>query len=161
MKKMSIPVLGLLIVSVLFITTSCGDEKDIDTDMPVIESTPESSPLNCSVFSRGGSIPVNYVFTDNVALGNFNIEIHHNFDHHTHSTESGDCDLDPVKDPVNPWVYNQDYTIPANCTRYDANLEIRIPDDIDCGDYHFMIRVTDVAGWQQIKSVSIKIVENL
>lgn len=160
MKSNGINASVLFFLSLLFIATSCGDEKDIDMEMPVIESTSESSPRNCSVFYRGGSIPVNYVFTDNVALGNYNIEIHHNFDHHTHSTEGGECNLDPVKDPVNPWVYNRDYTIPANCTRYDARLEIPIPLDIDCGDYHFMIRVTDIAGWQQIKSVSIKIVSD-
>jgi len=29
--------------------------------------------------------------------------------------------------------------------------------DIDPGEYHFMIRVTDASGWQQLRSVAIHI----
>ena len=42
-------------------------------------------------------------------------------------------------------------------TLYKATIDIPIPEDIDEGDYHFMIRLTDRAGWQQLKSVSIKV----
>ena len=61
--------------------------------------------------------------------------------------------------PVKPWVYNRDYTIPAAQRQYDARVDIPIPADIDPGDYHFMVRLTDRAGWQQLKAVAIKIVE--
>ena len=93
-------------------------------------------------------------------LGSFNLEVHNNFDHHTHSTEAGECRQDPVKQPVNPWIFNQDYPIPAGETVYEANLRIPIPADVDPGEYHFMIRVTDASGWQQLRSVSIRISEN-
>ena len=90
----------------------------------------------------------------------YNIEIHNNFDHHSHSTEAGDCPLDEKKLPVHPWVYNQDFPIPGNSPLYDAHVNIPIPADIDPGDYHFMIRVTDRSGWQQLKAVNIKISDN-
>ena len=64
------------------------------------------------------------------------------------------------KQPVNPWIFNQDYPIPAGETVYEANLRIPIPADVDPGEYHFMIRVTDASGWQQLRSVSIRISEN-
>jgi hypothetical protein len=38
-------------------------------------------------------------------------------------------------------------------------LEITIPNDVDEGDYHFMIRVVDVNGWQAMKGLSVKIME--
>ena len=104
--------------------------------------------------------PFRYTFTDNDALGSYNIEIHNNFDHHSHSTEAGDCPLDEKKLPVHPWVYNQDFPIPGNSPLYDAHVNIPIPADIDPGDYHFMIRVTDRSGWQQLKAVNIKISDN-
>lgn len=107
---------------------------------------------------RRNSFPV--YFTDNDALGSYNIEIHNNFDHHSHSTEAGDCPLDEKKLPVHPWVYNQDFPIPGNSPLYDAHVNIPIPADIDPGDYHFMIRVTDRSGWQQLKAVNIKISDN-
>ena len=92
-------------------------------------------------------------------LGNYNIEVHNNFDHHSHSTSAGDCDFDPKKQPVRPWVYNRSFAIPDGSRRYEAKVDIDIPADIDTGDYHFMVRVTDKAGWQQLKAVSIKITD--
>nr|WP_229206214.1 DUF4625 domain-containing protein [Dyadobacter fermentans] len=38
-----------------------------------------------------------------------------------------------------------------------ANQQIDVPADIDPGDYHFMIRLTDKEGWQTIRGISIKI----
>ncbi len=111
------------------------------------------------MYHKGETIPFRYTFTDNMELGNFNLEIHNNFDHHSHSTSAGDCPLDPIKTPVNPWIYNQDFAIPTGATSYEAKVDIPIPYDIDNGDYHFMVRVTDKAGWQQLKAISIKIAD--
>ena len=72
-----------------------GDGKDLDK--PLIESGDSASPLNCQVYRTGEEIPFRYTFTDNDALGSYNIEIHNNFDHHSHSTEAGDCPLDEKK----------------------------------------------------------------
>ncbi|MCR5394483.1 MAG: DUF4625 domain-containing protein, partial [Bacteroidales bacterium] len=45
----------------------------------------------------------------------------------------------------------------AGSTSYEAHQFLQIPEDVDPGDYHFMLRLTDRAGWQQLKAVSIKI----
>ena len=42
---------------------------------------------------------------------------------------------------------------------FHASVDIDIPENIDTGDYHFMVRLTDKAGWQQLKGISLKIVE--
>ena len=42
---------------------------------------------------------------------------------------------------------------------YTARHDIAIPADIDPGDYHFMVRLTDRAGWQQLHAMAIKITE--
>jgi len=139
---------------------ACSDSDDDTKDTTYPEITDagiEASPLNCLLYQRGKVIPFKYVFMDNKELGSFNIEIHNNFDHHSHSTSAEECQFGEKKKPVNPWVFNQDYTIPENQRTYTASFDIPIPDDIDLGDYHFMIRLTDKAGCQQIKSVSIKI----
>ena len=36
-------------------------------------------------------------------------------------------------------------------------MEIKVPENVDSGDYHFMILLTDEEGWQTIKGLSIKI----
>lgn len=114
-------------------------------------------PQNCIVLYRGESFPFRAVFADNRELGNYNIEIHNNFDHHSHSTDDVECDLEPKKTPVKAFVYNQDFSIPSGKTRFEADNEISVPGDIDTGDYHFMVRLTDKAGWQQLRAISLKI----
>ena len=118
-----------------------------------------ANPIDCQVYHRGETIPFSYVFTDNDELGKYNIEVHHNFDHHPHSTSATTCSMDAIKEAQNPWVFNQDFNIPDGQKSFSAREDIKIPTNIDTGDYHFMIRLTDKAGWQQIKSVAIKIVE--
>lgn len=136
----------------------CDNAADKDTQPPEILSAGDATcPLNCQEFERGDVIPFAYSFRDNVALGAYNLEIHHNFDHHTHSTEAGECRQDASKTPVNPWIYNKDFTIPSAAASYDAVVKIPVPTDIDPGEYHFMIRLTDQSGWQQIRSMSIRI----
>ncbi len=130
-------------------------------DMTPPEITKDSitgSPIDCQVFQRGDIIPFNYIFNDNFELGSYNIEIHQNFDHHTHTSSSSvECEMDELKTSVNPWVFNNDYSIPKGKTVYAARQDIAIPNGIDVGDYHFVIRVTDKVGWQSMCAVAIKI----
>ncbi len=149
----------LYMIPLLCALGACSSTS-IDTIPPEILSAGEATaPLNCQEYPRGGAVFFDYLFTDDVELGAYNLEIHNNFDHHTHSTEAGECRQDPVKNPVNPWILNKDYPIPAGSTAYEATQTIPVPADIDPGEYHFMIRLTDRSGWQQIKSVSIRVLE--
>lgn len=143
----------------LLVTSCSKEESSKDLEKPVIETNSDAVPQNCQVFYKGEEIPFRYTFTDNEGLGSYNIEIHNNFDHHTHSTDAGDCQLGEEKKPVKPWVYNKDFMIQENSLRYNAQVNIPIPADIDSGDYHFMIRVTDRSGWQELKAASIKILD--
>ena len=140
---------------------ACGSTSKEQDKVPpeIVPIGDYASPRNCQEFARGGTLPFAYAFGDNVELGSLNLEIHNNFDHHTHSTEAGECRPDPAKEPVHPWIYNQDYPIPASLNYYEAAIDIPVPADIDPGEYHFMIRVTDASGWQQLRSVSIRITE--
>lgn len=154
---MNYKVLFYCILSIILLSCN-SDDDDKDMEKPSIDMTAESAfPTNCVVLLRGESFSFNARFADNVELGNYNLEIHNNFDHHSHSTENEECELDPKKRPVKPWIYNKDYPIPAGQISFTANDVIEIPANIDTGDYHFMIRLTDKAGWQQIKSVEVKI----
>ncbi len=154
---MNYKVLFYCILSVILLSCS-SDDDDKDMDKPAIDMTETNAfPTNCAILYRGESFLFRATFTDNIELGNYNIEVHNNFDHHSHSTENEECELDSKKQPVKPWVYNKDYSIPAGQRNFTANDVIEIPSDIDTGDYHFMIRLTDKAGWQQIKSVGVKI----
>lgn len=159
MNRKSLLIFNMALCLLMAVVTSCGnDDEPNDMTRPEITEGENPSPVNCEQFERGGILPVRYILSDDKELGSYNIEIHNNFDHHSHSTSGGDCPLDPVKEPVNPWVYNQDGKIPEGSKAYNLDIEIPIPDNIDTGDYHFMIRLTDQSGWQVFKAVSVKIV---
>ncbi len=161
MKNLKYMSLLLALVSVMTIGfTSCGSDDDLrDMTKPVIsEQGITANPVDCQQYHPGDVIPFHYVFTDDVELGSYNIEIHNNFEHHTHSGSAAECELEPKKEAgAKAWVFNQDYTIPAGQRTYDARVDIQIPADAETGDYHFMVRLTDRAGWQQLKAVAIKV----
>lgn len=152
--------LTLFLAALLLTMAGCqkDDEAIIDTEYPVIDiSAADAFPKQCSSIERGQKITFKATFTDNLELGSFSLDIHHNFDHHTHSTEVEKCDLDAVKMPVDPYLFIRNYDIPAGQKTYEATAELTVPAGADPGDYHFMIRLTDKEGWQTIKGLSIKI----
>lgn len=142
----------------LLLVGGCSDDESIDTTYPVISvDFTEAFPKQCSGINKGEMFTFKARFTDNAGLGSFSLDVHHNFDHHTHSTEVNDCDMDPVKVFVKPFLMIKNYSIPDGLREYEADVDIEVPGDVDSGDYHLMILLTDKAGWQSIKGLSIKI----
>jgi hypothetical protein len=148
-------VFGLMLI--IAFSISC-DKEERDTELPEINmSGAEHFPHNCDTIYAGESFTFRALFTDNHELGSYSIDIHHNFDHHSHSTEQADCPMDPDKAAVNPFLYINQFEIPGGLREYSASQVIEIPEDIDTGDYHLMVRLTDRTGWQAINGISIKI----
>lgn len=146
------------VFAIAIITSCSSDNAEIDSEYPVIDITGTNAfPVQCSTIERGQTITFKATFNDNVALGSYSLDIHHNFDHHTHSTEVTSCEMEAVKKPVKPMLFINNYTIPDGLKSYEATAQITIPTDVDPGDYHFMIRLTDKEGWQTLKGLSIKI----
>ena len=156
MKKQ---LMGMALILIAGISACKKDNKEaIDTEYPVINVEGTTAfPKQCSTIKRGEKFIFKAQVTDNTQLGSVSVDIHHNFDHHTHSTEVESCGMDPIKTPVKPFLFIQSYSVPAGLKSYEVQQEITVPSDIDAGDYHFMIRLTDKEGWQTIKGLSIKI----
>ncbi|RZL60301.1 MAG: DUF4625 domain-containing protein [Pedobacter sp.] len=148
----------ILSVLTIFLLSNCKKEtEEIDTTYPEIIASSTAFPQQCSTIKRGESFTFKTRVSDNVELGSMSIDIHHNFDHHSHSTEVNSCNMEAVKSPVKPYLLIREISIPAGQKNYEATASINVPADIDPGDYHFLIRITDKAGWQTIKGISIKI----
>ncbi len=160
MKNMNIFKTGLIAVGLLVLITSCSsdDSTSVDEEYPTINLA-ETYPETCTELQRGKTITAKITVDDNVELGSVSLDIHNDFDHHNHSTEIEECSLDPQKEPDNPFKYIISIPIPEGQDHYVIEKDIDIPADVDPGDYHFMIRVTDKAGWQTMKGLSIKIKE--
>jgi len=149
---------GLLSFLVLLSACSKKDQETIDTTYPEIDvATASAFPKQCSEVQRGQPFTAKIHVSDNKELGSVSIDIHHNFDHHSHSTEVSACNMEAVKTPVKPMVLIQTIPVPGGQTNHVVEQVINIPADVDPGDYHFLVRVTDKEGWQTIKGLSFKI----
>lgn len=153
----------------LFLTTmlfnSCEKGETTDKQKPALDLTiPDAFPVNCDTLYFGETFHFKVLFRDNAELGSekaFSIDIHHNFDHHSHSTEVTECSPEPDKDPVNAFTFIEDYDIPDGLKEYETDLIISIPSgngdgSYDDGDYHLYISLTDKEGWSAQKGLSIK-----
>ena len=158
MRTILLPALGLILIGL----TACSN-NEIDEQKPVIDLSMDGAfPLNCDTLYLGETFTWKVRFSDNVELGSFSLEIHQNFDHHAHSTEVSECELGPKKDPVNPYLFIQEFEIPEGSKEYIVHLPISLPlsdgeGELDKGDYHFFISLTDREGWSAQKGISIKI----
>ncbi|MGJ8733007.1 MAG: DUF4625 domain-containing protein [Cellulophaga sp.] len=146
----------------LAIISSCSsdDSSDKDEEKPTISiNYTQGFPQPCVQLVKGETYSFRAQVTDNKALASYSLDIHNNFDHHTHDDQEGECNLEPIKNPVNPFIYMENFTVPEGSTNYEINVSLTIPDDIDTGDYHCAYSVTDQTGWQSRTSIDIKIVD--
>ncbi|QDO92584.1 DUF4625 domain-containing protein [Formosa sediminum] len=150
------------IILLLFLLGACSDSDsvDIDEEKPTITiNYDDGFPQACEVLQRGETYVFKALVTDNQALAAYSIDIHNNFDHHTHDDQEESCVLDDEKEAVNPLTILENYNIEDGVMSYEINITVSIPSDVDTGDYHCAYSVTDETGWQSRTSVDIKIVE--
>lgn len=158
----------LLFIATIVAFEACENQSK-DITPPVIDEA-TFLPADCDIYYLGDTLFVHFVCSDDTELGNFNIEIHNNFDHHTHGTSDVDCEEEEGDEHHHEegeeheheheilegaWVYNQDFAIARGLKSDTIDIDIPVPDDVLEGDYHFMLRLTDRAGWQSIKAVPI------
>lgn len=151
-----------MIVSLFLFLTACSNNDSIDKDeqKPTITiNYDDGFPQACTQLKRGETYTFKALVTDNKALASYSLDIHHNFDQHTHDDQGATCSMDFKKTAVNPFIFMENYSIEHGVTSYEIHITITIPNDIDTGDYHCAYSVTDETGWQSRTSVGIKIVE--
>ncbi|MVN91113.1 DUF4625 domain-containing protein [Mucilaginibacter aquatilis] len=152
--------LSMCLLAIIILAGGCSknNEETKDTEYPVIDlSVADAFPQQCGTVKRGQTFTFRARVTDNAELGSVSVDIHHNFDHHSHSTEVQTCQMGAVKTPVNPLLLIKSISIPTGLKTYNVVQSIDVPANADAGDYHFLIRLVDKAGWQTIKGISIKV----
>jgi hypothetical protein len=144
---------------VSLVSCSSSDGADIDEEKPTITiNYTDGFPKACEVLERGQTYTFKALATDNVALAAYSLDLHHNFDHHTHDDQQAECELDDIKSSINPLIYMKSFSIENGGQSYELSITIDIPDDVDTGDYHCSFSVTDETGWQGRTSVDLKII---
>lgn len=145
---------------VILLAVSCSSSDSVkDEEKPTITINYDGGfPQACQILKRGETYSFKAQTTDNLALASYSLDIHHNFDHHTHDDQQESCDLEATKTAVNPLIFIENYAIEAAVTSYEISISVTIPNDIDTGDYHCSYSVTDETGWQSRTSIDIKII---
>ncbi|UNZ00043.1 DUF4625 domain-containing protein [Zhouia spongiae] len=150
----------MLLSTISLLACSSSDDNEVDKDKPTISVNYAGGfPRSCEILERGQTYTFKAQVADNVALASYSLDIHHNFDHHTHDDQGAQCNLEAIKQAVNPMIFMKNYTIEGGGTSYEINIDLTIPEDIDTGDYHCQYSVTDQTGWQSRTSIDIKIID--
>lgn len=142
---------------------SCVKDNDEEILPPKIELL---TPWHCDTIYFDEPATYRFRITDesNVGLGNFSMDIHNNFNHHSHGDHET-CAMDPKKDPVHPYEEVWITSLPGNTHEYLLEMEITMPlmkdqtHEHDQGDYHFHIYVTNAEGYQTFTSLDIKLLK--
>ena len=142
--------------------TSCSSDDSVtkDEQKPTISINYNGGfPKACNQLKKGETYVFKAQVTDNSALASYSLDIHHNFDHHTHDDQGEQCDLEAIKQAVKPFIFMENFAIENEVTKYEININLTIPTNIDAGDYHCAYSVTDKTGWQSRTSIDISIID--
>ena len=159
MKNFSIKLIALFTLT-FFAACSSDDDEILDSERPEITV---NDPVEGEAFEVGGELHFDVNFSDNDALSSYRVDIHNNFDGHTHSgVLNSTVSFDPVMQAtsVRPWSFNQTFNIEGAPQTYHAHEHIEIPDDIAEGPYHLGITVIDVSGNENQVYVEVVIGED-
>lgn len=150
----------LLFFTLLIVSCSSDSNIDKDLEKPTISINYDNGfPKGCTVLTKGETYNFRAKVTDNKELASYSVDIHHNFDHHTHDDQIAECNLGNLQQAVKPLIFIENYSIEEGLISYEINVSITVPEDVDTGNYHCAYSVTDATGWQSRTSVDIKIIE--
>lgn len=152
----------IAIVALVSAFTSCSsdDNSSVDTEKPVIIL---NAPGEGAKLEAGKDIHFDMEVSDNVALGSYNIDIHNDFDGHTHSLVAmaeEDHDHEDENEHRTPFQFNKTWDNIKGKKNDDVHHhEIVIPTDAKRGNYHFVVKLLDQAGNQQMVYRTVEIVD--
>lgn len=139
----------------LFTVLSCGD-TEVDITPPMVESMtfnpePEAAEICGSIepevflLTGGEQLTFDALFTDNEALSQIKVDIHHNFDCHGHGGGAAPSLVVPnVNNQTEDWTVLTIDDITG--TSWNAEQILNVPENVTAGNYHFHIQVIDEAG---------------
>lgn len=145
-----------LIALFLFCMTAC---EQADTIPPTIVV---ASPEEDATIEAGEKLCVKVTFTDNKALSAYKINIHPNFNGHSHapmrSLASSTLATEQTVD-FEVTLTSASQNDPLTGTNCFRDIDIDIPDNATPGNYHLLIYCTDAAGNEMYVAQDLKIVQ--
>ena len=123
-------------------------EKESDTTKPEINLI---EPANGDTLHIGDEHGVHFEaeFSDNEALASYKVDIHPNFDNHTHAVTKGES-------ATVDFEFEQSWTISGKNASIHHH-DIIIPENATPGHYHLMVYCLDAAGNESHIAVDIEL----
>ncbi|MDR1091797.1 MAG: DUF4625 domain-containing protein [Prevotella sp.] len=130
--------LSISIIATVFLFTSCDSDDNGDTTPPVINLI---SPVEDGILKIGGEhgIHLDMELSDNEMLSSYKVEIHNDFDGHTHTSSLKSAE-------TTPFSFQKSWDLSGQKTAKIHHHEIIIPENATPGNYHLMVYCTDAAG---------------
>jgi hypothetical protein len=126
--------LCLLAVGGLFFS-SC--ERGGDTEKPVIRLIEPAEGAHLKIGDDHG-VHFELELTDNVMLRSYKVEIHPNFDGHSHGA--------PMRAGTVDFRFNRSWDVSGRRNVSVHHHEIVVPENATPGEYHLLVYCTDAAG---------------
>ncbi|MEX2567531.1 MAG: DUF4625 domain-containing protein [Cyclobacteriaceae bacterium] len=160
MKKL--PLLGLVGLAVMAFSCDTGDDPLQDLEAPVIEHAdghdairPENGEI---IGASADHMPLRFAVEDPSGIEQIRVNIHANFDGHSHARRLNDFQRLDVNDIMSSESANPDLKFPEGATRvnvdgpgtdiyWDGNNS-RVDGHVIAGPYDILIEATDVYGNQ-------------
>lgn len=139
MKKYILFSIISLALTLTFASCDKDDDDNVDTTKPVIEL---EEPENGDELLIGADIHFECDFSDNEALGSYMIEIHSNFDGHSHKAKTTRGE--------EPFFFKKSYDISGLRNTHVHHHDVVIPENAAPGNYHMVVYCTDAAGNQSL-----------
>lgn len=140
MKKYYILYVIVFVFVSSFVFSSCSNDDDVDTTAPVIEL---DEPEDGDELLIGAGVHFECDFKDDVMLGSYMIEIHNNFDGHSHKTQSRAAGEEP-------FFFKKSYDLSGLRNSHVHHHDVVIPENAQEGNYHLVVYCTDAAGNQSL-----------
>ncbi|QNR25888.1 DUF4625 domain-containing protein [Croceimicrobium hydrocarbonivorans] len=122
-----------LFLSVLALGSACSNDSDNqDLDAPVILSATLNGEDHDLEFNAGEAINLAVEVSDNEALGQLKLDLHDQFDGHSHGKLSS------------TWTLSEVYNLSGSQTTFKESLQV--PDPVTAGPHHLILRLLDAAG---------------
>ncbi|MDR1339972.1 MAG: DUF4625 domain-containing protein [Prevotellaceae bacterium] len=141
---------SIICLTAIFFLASNSCKEDSDTTKPVINLT---EPEDGDILQIGdvNGVHLDMELSDNEALASYKIEIHPNFDNHSHAQARD------VSETVD-FTFNKEWNDIRGKKNADIHHhEIKIPENATPGHYHLMVYCTDVAGNESHVAVSVEL----
>lgn len=124
----------------VFALSSCTKGYNVDTTAPTIEL---DEPEDGDELLIGAGIHFECDFRDDVMLGSYMIEIHNNFDGHSHKAKSRAVNEEPL-------FFKKSYDLTGLRNSHVHHHDVVIPENAQEGNYHLVVYCTDAAGNQSL-----------